>query len=144
MGLTSLEALDGFIATNRVNYDAYARGLSGVPGISLARYDEHENNSHHYVVVEVDEDVVAAANDFAGDGQDREAGDGGPPAQGTVQRARGARAARQMKRALAAERRARHRRLGAARWHAERLARAGDRRRRGAGRPESDRSRRGP
>jgi dTDP-4-amino-4,6-dideoxygalactose transaminase len=54
MGLTGLDALDEFIATNRTNYDAYRAAVAGVPGISLVSYDERATNNHQYVVLEVD------------------------------------------------------------------------------------------
>src|SRR3984957_10371338 len=42
MGLTSLESVTEFMAINRRNHVAYTRGLSGIPGVSLMRYDETE------------------------------------------------------------------------------------------------------
>jgi dTDP-4-amino-4,6-dideoxygalactose transaminase len=55
MGLTNLESLDDFVAANRRNYEAYRFGLSGIPGVSLIRYDSSEKCNYHYIVVEVDE-----------------------------------------------------------------------------------------
>jgi dTDP-4-amino-4,6-dideoxygalactose transaminase len=55
MGLTNLESLDDFIAVNRRNYEAYRSGLSGLPGVSLIRYDDAEKCNYSYIVVEVDE-----------------------------------------------------------------------------------------
>lgn len=52
MGLTSLQAVDGFIATNRSNADTYAERLARIPGMKLCRYDTTERNNFQYVVVE--------------------------------------------------------------------------------------------
>ncbi len=63
MGLTSLEAMDGIIATNRRNFEGYREGLEGLPGLSLIDYDPTERNNYHYVVVEVDPDLAALNRD---------------------------------------------------------------------------------
>jgi len=63
MGLTSLEAMDDIVATNRHNYDAYARELLGIPGVSLLPYDRAEKNNYHYVVLEIDPDVFLYSRD---------------------------------------------------------------------------------
>jgi len=54
MGLTSLETMDNVLETNLRNYEAYCKGLDGLPGISVIRYDRSERNNDHYIVVEVD------------------------------------------------------------------------------------------
>ena len=54
MGLTNLESLNDFIAVNRRNYEAYRSGLSGIPGVSLLKYDPAEKCNYSYIVVEVD------------------------------------------------------------------------------------------
>ena len=51
MGLNSLESLDVFLAVNHRNHECYARGLEGLAGTRLHRYDGR--NNHHYVVLEV-------------------------------------------------------------------------------------------
>lgn len=56
MGLTSLEAIDEVVATNRRNYEAYRKGLRALPGISIIEYAPTERNNYQYVVVEVDPD----------------------------------------------------------------------------------------
>lgn len=63
MGLTGLESLDEFIATNRHNYLRYRRELEGVRGISLLEYDENEKCNYQYVVVEVDEPAAGVSRD---------------------------------------------------------------------------------
>jgi dTDP-4-amino-4,6-dideoxygalactose transaminase len=55
MGLTSLESLEEFVAGNHRNHRAYERGLEGVAGLELVRYDDRERCNWQYVVVEVDE-----------------------------------------------------------------------------------------
>lgn len=52
MGLTSLRALDDFVAVNRRNHAAYRRGLRKVPGIELLGFDDAERCNHQYVVCE--------------------------------------------------------------------------------------------
>jgi dTDP-4-amino-4,6-dideoxygalactose transaminase len=54
MGLTELESMDDFIATNRKNYYAYREGLEGIPGVTFARYDEAERGNFHYIIIEID------------------------------------------------------------------------------------------
>jgi dTDP-4-amino-4,6-dideoxygalactose transaminase len=63
MGLTSLESFDDFIAVNRRNYQAYRRGLEGIPGISLMGFDETEKNNYQYIVLEVDKDSTRLSRD---------------------------------------------------------------------------------
>lgn len=52
MGLVSLDCFDEFVDANRRNYEIYARRLSALPGITLIRYDESEQNNYQYVVLE--------------------------------------------------------------------------------------------
>ncbi|MFK2901688.1 aminotransferase class I/II-fold pyridoxal phosphate-dependent enzyme [Dyella jejuensis] len=56
MGLTNLESHADVVACNARNHAAYAEALAGIPGISLLTYGSVERNSHHYIVVEVDND----------------------------------------------------------------------------------------
>ena len=55
MGLTSLDALDQFIAVNRDHAARYAAALAGIPGVRLIDYPAHERHNYHYVVAEVDD-----------------------------------------------------------------------------------------
>jgi dTDP-4-amino-4,6-dideoxygalactose transaminase len=55
LGLVNLERVPAFLAANLRNYRAYAEGLAGLPGLRLLRYSEAEDNSHQYVVLELDE-----------------------------------------------------------------------------------------
>ncbi|HKX45420.1 MAG TPA: aminotransferase class I/II-fold pyridoxal phosphate-dependent enzyme, partial [Planctomycetota bacterium] len=63
MGLTSLDSLDEFVATNRANHRRYAERLRGLAGLALLEYDPRERNNHQYVVVEVDPDRSALTRD---------------------------------------------------------------------------------
>lgn len=53
MGLTSLEEVDAFLAVNARNYEAYARGLSGIPALRLMTFDGRDRVNRQYIVVEV-------------------------------------------------------------------------------------------
>jgi dTDP-4-amino-4,6-dideoxygalactose transaminase len=63
MGLTSLESMDEFIATNRRNYELYREELRDVPGIRMVTYDGAERYNYQYIVVEVDEVVAHVGRD---------------------------------------------------------------------------------
>jgi dTDP-4-amino-4,6-dideoxygalactose transaminase len=55
MGLSNLDVLDEVFATNRRNHSSYKNAFSGMKSLSLIDYPEKETNSHHYIVMEVDE-----------------------------------------------------------------------------------------
>ncbi|HEY9722349.1 MAG TPA: DegT/DnrJ/EryC1/StrS family aminotransferase [Oscillatoriaceae cyanobacterium] len=55
MGLTSLEAIAGFVEVNRANYGRYRARLADLPGVRLIAYDTAERNNYQYVILEVDE-----------------------------------------------------------------------------------------
>ena len=63
MGLTSLDAMDEFIAANRANHAAYAEALEGIPGVTLIRYDDSERSNHQYVVLEIEEEETGLTRD---------------------------------------------------------------------------------
>lgn len=63
MGLTGLESLDEFLAVNRRNYEAYQKGLAGIPGLHLIGYPAAEKCNRQYVVVEVDEQAYGRSRD---------------------------------------------------------------------------------
>lgn len=63
MGLTSLESIDTIIATNRQNYRQYKQGLSDVPGVTVAEYDETEKCNYQYVILEINEQVAGITRD---------------------------------------------------------------------------------
>ncbi len=59
MGLTNLEDLNHIIDVNRSNHAAFTEALSGIKGITVLQYGQSEQNSHHYVVLEVEEGGAA-------------------------------------------------------------------------------------
>jgi dTDP-4-amino-4,6-dideoxygalactose transaminase len=63
MGVTGLESMAEFVATNRRNYHQYLQELANVPGVSLLRYDESERCNYQYVVVEVDAEAASITRD---------------------------------------------------------------------------------
>jgi len=63
MGLTSLECLEEFVATNRRNYERYRSGLKGCTGLSLVSYKGVERHNFQYIVVEVDETAADVSRD---------------------------------------------------------------------------------
>jgi dTDP-4-amino-4,6-dideoxygalactose transaminase len=58
LGLTSLDALDRFVAVNRRNHERYARRLAGLPGVRLVEYPAPESHNYHYVVAEIDDPAL--------------------------------------------------------------------------------------
>ena len=64
MGLTSLESLDEFIEINQRNYQGYSKGLDGIPGVRLIKYDQQEKNNYQYVVIEIDEKAAGIDRDL--------------------------------------------------------------------------------
>jgi dTDP-4-amino-4,6-dideoxygalactose transaminase len=63
VGLTNLESLDAFMAANRRNYERYAAGLAGMPGLRLYEFDKRERFNFQYVVLEVDPDEASLTRD---------------------------------------------------------------------------------
>ncbi len=63
-GLTALDSLDEFIATNRRNYDIYRAQLTGIPGVSMIAYDERERNNYQYIVLEIDAEITGIHRDL--------------------------------------------------------------------------------
>jgi dTDP-4-amino-4,6-dideoxygalactose transaminase len=53
MGLSSLDVMDEIIEINRRNCDAYKRGLSGQPGVTVITHNPAERNNYQYVVAEI-------------------------------------------------------------------------------------------
>jgi dTDP-4-amino-4,6-dideoxygalactose transaminase len=63
MGLTGLECLDEFVATNSHHYKRYQEGLADVPGVRVIQFDEAEQNNYQYIVLEVDEPKTHISRD---------------------------------------------------------------------------------
>lgn len=54
MGLTGIESMDEFVATNYRNYQQYHEELRDITGVTLVAYDAAERNNYQYVVVLID------------------------------------------------------------------------------------------
>ena len=64
LGLTNLKSINSVIDTNRVNYIAYLKGLSNIPGIDLLRYEEKcVRSNYQYIVVMVDPELYGLDRD---------------------------------------------------------------------------------
>lgn len=63
MGLTNLESMGDFIATNRRNYHLYQNELGALPGIRFLTYDEAEKCNYQYVILEVDDAAAGLSRD---------------------------------------------------------------------------------
>lgn len=63
MGLTNLENMKEVIDVNRQNLLQYNKDLSGIPGVSVALYNETEKNNYQYVVVEIDDERAGLTRD---------------------------------------------------------------------------------
>jgi dTDP-4-amino-4,6-dideoxygalactose transaminase len=63
MGLVNLDSVDEFIEVNRSNYQAYRRGLDGLPGITLLDPDLMGGSNHQYIVVEVEAEATGLSRD---------------------------------------------------------------------------------
>lgn len=63
MGITSLESIDEFIATNRQHYETYRRELARIPGVSVARYDEAERSNYQYIILEIEPQLTGLTRD---------------------------------------------------------------------------------
>ena len=59
MGLTNLDCHDQVVENNKRNHADYTAAFNDIPGISLITYGPIERNSHHYIVIEVDEHFLA-------------------------------------------------------------------------------------
>jgi dTDP-4-amino-4,6-dideoxygalactose transaminase len=63
MGLTSLDSLDEFIATNRRHYEHYRRELARLPGVTVVRYDEAERSNYQYIILEIEPRLTGITRD---------------------------------------------------------------------------------
>ena len=64
MGITNLDAMDGFISVNRRNYRAYQQALASIPHVTLLAYDEAERNNFQYIVLDIDADSPVSRDDL--------------------------------------------------------------------------------
>jgi dTDP-4-amino-4,6-dideoxygalactose transaminase len=63
MGVTGLESMEEFIATNYSNYKQYQRELVDVPGIYLFQHSETKKHNYQYIVIEIDETATNISRD---------------------------------------------------------------------------------
>jgi dTDP-4-amino-4,6-dideoxygalactose transaminase len=63
MGLTGLESLDEFIATNRRHYRQYRHELANLPGVRVINYDEREHCNYQYLILEIDDTITQVTRD---------------------------------------------------------------------------------
>jgi dTDP-4-amino-4,6-dideoxygalactose transaminase len=64
MGLTGLECLDDFIATNQANYRQYEAELADLPGVRFMSFEGGGDRvNYQYIVLEVDEAVTQISRD---------------------------------------------------------------------------------
>lgn len=63
MGLTSLDAMDRFVAVNQRNLEAYRAGLKDIAGIEVASCAEGETSNFQYVAVTVDASAAGLDRD---------------------------------------------------------------------------------
>ncbi len=63
MGITSIDSMSEFVATNRDNYHAYLEGLMGLPGVSLLQYDIADDPNYQYIVLDIDPDEAGLTRD---------------------------------------------------------------------------------
>jgi dTDP-4-amino-4,6-dideoxygalactose transaminase len=63
VGLTALDAMPDFVATNMRNQRCYQQAIAGIPGIVPIEFDDRERNNFQYVVLEVDEENCPLTRD---------------------------------------------------------------------------------
>jgi dTDP-4-amino-4,6-dideoxygalactose transaminase len=64
MGLTSLESMADFVATNLSNASQYSANLTGIEGIRLLEHDRDDWTNHQYIVIRVDRDTAPISRDL--------------------------------------------------------------------------------
>ncbi len=64
MGLTNLENLDAFVATNKDNYEAYKEEFTSISGLKLTDFDEAEKCNWQYIVIEVREEYFLSRDEL--------------------------------------------------------------------------------
>jgi len=56
--------VDNVVEINKQHYGSYQKGLAGLPGISLFRFDENEHNNYQYIVMEVGADCPISRDEM--------------------------------------------------------------------------------
>jgi dTDP-4-amino-4,6-dideoxygalactose transaminase len=64
MGLVNLDHFDDVVARNRENHRAYEQALADIPWARLMPYDDAQDNSHHYLILELDADAPVGRDEF--------------------------------------------------------------------------------
>jgi dTDP-4-amino-4,6-dideoxygalactose transaminase len=64
MGLANFDGIDDLLGVNRRNYDAYVRGLDGIPGVRILPIASSEQRNHQYVVLLVDAGATISRDDL--------------------------------------------------------------------------------
>lgn len=63
MGVCNLDNYDTVLNHNKLIYEEYRSALSGLEGIRLIDYNSMEMNNYHYIVIEIDEDLLGRTRD---------------------------------------------------------------------------------
>ena len=63
MGITSFESISEFIYKNKHNYEQYQKGLIGVLGVKLMKYDKNEKCNFQYLVLDIDAEITKISRD---------------------------------------------------------------------------------
>jgi dTDP-4-amino-4,6-dideoxygalactose transaminase len=63
MGLTNLEAMEGFVTRNRENHDTYSAALAGIAGVHILPVCGRDRRNYQYVVLEIDADELGLDRD---------------------------------------------------------------------------------
>ncbi|HEX5314673.1 MAG TPA: DegT/DnrJ/EryC1/StrS family aminotransferase [Gammaproteobacteria bacterium] len=63
MGLVNLDALPGFVETNRRNHEDYMRAFEGVEGVRILPHLPEHSPNYQYIVAEVDPEFMASRDE---------------------------------------------------------------------------------
>ena len=64
VGLVNLDHFETVVQANRENHRAYRAALADMPWARLMNYDDNHDNSHHYLILELDEDAPVGRDDL--------------------------------------------------------------------------------
>jgi dTDP-4-amino-4,6-dideoxygalactose transaminase len=63
MGITSLESLNEIIEVNRQNYYCYLHEFLGMPGVTIAQFNESEKCNYQYIILQFDPEITGVSRD---------------------------------------------------------------------------------
>lgn len=63
MGLVNLDAINDVMSVNKRNHEAYQAVFSQIPGISMLKFDENEQNNYQYAVIELGDEFSGSRDD---------------------------------------------------------------------------------